>query len=293
MNKKVSAILMALLAAVLYALSTPFSKILLEYIGPYYMAAFLYLGAGIGIGTLYLLTPKRVKQRQQRLNKGDLPYVVGMIVLDTAAPILLMLGLMRSAAANVSLLNNFEIVPTAVIALVIFKEKVSKKLWGAIALITAAGILLSFQGASALRFSFGSLYVVGACVCWGLENNCTRKISDKSTYQIVILKGIFSGLGAFVVALICGERLPQLRYVIPALLLGFAAYGLSIFVYIRAQSELGAAKTSAYYAAAPFAAAALSLAVLHEPLSGGFIAALAIMLAGTALAVSDTLEASP
>ena len=202
-----------------------------------------------------------------------------------------MLGLHYGTSSNASLLGNFEIVATTVIALFVFKEAVSKRLWGAIALITLSSILLSFEGADSLHFSYGSLFVLLATTCWGFENNCTRKISSKNTYEIVVLKGIFSGLGSMLIAFATGEHLPEIKYIGLALLLGFVAYGLSIFLYIRAQNVLGAAQTSAYYAVAPFVGASLSFLFLREPLTGIYLVALAVMIAGTALVVADTLRA--
>lgn len=295
-NKKPKAILYALLAAVFYALNVPMSKILLEHVGTTILAALLYLGAGIGIGLgagvageIKLLTAKNTGI--ERLTKKDFPFVVGMILLDIAAPIFLMLGLHYGTSSNASLLGNFEIVATTVIALFVFKEAVSKRLWGAIALITLSSILLSFEGADSLHFSYGSLFVLLATTCWGFENNCTRKISSKNTYEIVVLKGIFSGLGSMMIAFATGEHLPEIKYIGLALLLGFVAYGLSIFLYIRAQNVLGAAQTSAYYAVAPFVGASLSFLFLREPLTGIYLVALAVMIAGTALVVADTLRA--
>ncbi len=133
------------------------------------------------------------------------------------------------------------------------------------------------------------MFVLLATACWGLENNCTRSISDKSTYQIVVLKGIFSGGGAFVIALLIGEKIPAFRYIVLAMLLGFMAYGLSIFLYIRAQRNLGAAKTSAYYAVTPFIGAFLSFILLGEKLTWTFFAAFFIMIIGTAFVVIDTM----
>lgn len=295
-NKKSKAILYALLAAVFYALNVPMSKILLGHVGTTMLAALLYLGAGIGIGLgagvaggIKRLTAKNTGI--ERLTKKDFPFVVGMILLDIAAPIFLMLGLHYGTSSNASLLGNFEIVATTVIALFVFKEAVSKRLWGAIALITLSSILLSFEGADSLHFSYGSLFVLLATTCWGFENNCTRKISSKNTYEIVVLKGIFSGLGSILIAFATGEHLPEIKYIGLALLLGFVAYGLSIFLYIRAQNVLGAAQTSAYYAVAPFVGASLSFLFLREPLTGIYLVALAVMIAGTALVVADTLRA--
>ena len=282
------AILFALLAALFYAISVPASKVLLQDVGPTTMAALLYLGAGAGIALLSLFR-RSDRARTARLTRDDLPFVVDMIVLDIAAPIFLMLGIRYGTSANASLLGNFEIVATTVIALAVFRETVSRRLWAAIALITLASILLSFEGTGSFQFSKGSLFVLLATVCWGFENNCTRKISSKDTYEIVILKGIFSGLGALMIALLRKEPMPSLPHIGAALLLGFIAYGLSIFLYVRAQSTLGAAKTSAYYAVAPFVGAFLSFVFLREPLSWWCAAALLIMLAGSALVVVDTL----
>lgn len=283
-------IIFALLAAAFYAINTPLSKLLLDNVPATFMAAFLYLGAGAGVGIMYLFHWHK-EGRAERLTKKDLPYTIGMIVLDILAPIFLMLGIKYGTAANASLLGNFEIVATTLIACLAFKEAVSKRLWAAIGMITLSSILLSFEGAGSFQFSYGSVLVILATACWGLENNCARSISDKSTYEIVLLKGIFSGGGAFVIALISGEKIPEIRYILPAMLLGFVAYGLSIFLYIRAQRDLGAAKTSAYYAVAPFVGALLSFAILGEKLTGIYFAALIIMIAGTVFVIKDTILA--
>lgn len=287
--KKITAIIYAVLAAVFYAISMPASKVLLKHIEPTMMASLLYLGAGIGIGILFLIKRKEIDQKDY-LAKADLPYTLGMIILDIIAPILLMFGLLHTTSANASLLNNFEIVATTVIALLLFKELISKRLWIAIILVTLSSGILSFEDMSSLDFSWGSLLVLAAALCWGLENNCTRSISSKNTYEIVMLKGIFSGLGSMIIALVIGESLPKITYVGIILLLGFVAYGLSISFYIMAQSVLGAAKTSAYYAIAPFVGVLLSVIFLHEQITINYLIALAIMLVGSLIIVIDTLK---
>lgn len=278
----------AFLAAVFYAINVPISKVLLQHVGPTTMAALLYLGAGIGIGIMSLFN-KKDREKAESLTKAELPYIVGMIVLDIAAPIFLMLGISYGSSANASLLGNFEIVATTVIALILFKEAVTKRLWLAIGLITLSSILLSFEGTDSFHFSYGSLLVIMATVCWGLENNCTRELSSKSTYQIVMLKGLCSGLGAMVIALIKRESFPGIGYIAIALALGFVAYGLSIFMYVRAQNVLGAAKTSAYYAVNPLIGALLAFVFLSESLSWMYVIALIVMVIGSALVVVDTL----
>lgn len=287
-DKKSQAIGFAVLAAALYAINAPVSKLLLSKVFATMMAAFLYLGAGIGLSLLQIIqkgTHKEVKEKP--LTRRELPYTIGMIVLDIAAPLFLMAGLTMTTAANASLLNNFEIVATSVIALAIFHEAISKSLWIAIGLVTVASLILSFEDISSLSFSMGSVFVLLACVCWGFENNCTRMLSEKSPIEVVIIKGFCSGMGSFVIALIMREPIPKLIYILGALLLGFVAYGLSIFFYIYAQRYLGAAKTSAYYAISPFIGVAVSFVIFRQTPTIWFLIALVIMMIGTYFASTD------
>lgn len=285
MSERRASIVWALLAAALYAISSPVSKALLDDVSPTMMAALLYLGAGLGMLLLGLVRRRAgLGESERRLTRSDLPYTVGMIALDIAAPICLMAGLASTTSANASLLNNFEIVVTSLIALLVFGEAISRRLWLAIGLITLSSLILSFEDASSLSFSSGSLLVLAACVCWGFENNCTRMMSQSDPLEIVVLKGFGSGLGSLAIAFAAGESIPAPPYVLGALLLGFLAYGLSIFFYVYAQRQLGAAKTSAYYAIAPFIGAGLSLVLFRTWPEPAFWVALAIMAAGAYLA---------
>ena len=279
-------IFLAILAAALYALNSPFSKLLLEFMPPTLMAGVLYLGAGLGMGLVGLLR-RANKDREQRLTKKELPYTVAMIVLDIAAPIFLLFGLSHTTAANASLLNNFEIVATAMIALVVFGEKVSARLWAGIAFVTLSCALLSVEDVAGLKFSLGSLFVLLACVCWGVENNCTRKLSHKDPLQIVVVKGIFSGLGSVVIGLAVGERFGVLWSILAVLAVGFVSYGMSIFFYVYAQRLLGAARTSAYYAVAPFIGTLLSLVIFRDPPTDTYFIALGLMVVGAFLCAKD------
>lgn len=291
MKTKNMATFFAILAAALYAINIPLSKILLEYVGETMMAAFLYLGAGIGMFLYEGIRQKLGKgEKKEPLTKKELPYTIAMIVLDIFAPILLMNGISRTTSANISLLNNFEIVATSLIALILFKEVVSKKLWLAIGMVTVASIILSFEGNGAFVLNEGSFFVLGACICWGFENNCTKMLSNKSSEEIVIIKGCFSGLGSFIAALGRGEVIPSFVWIGTVLLLGFVAYGLSINFYIMAQKDLGAAKTSAYYSIAPFLGVAFSMVLLGERPSFQFYVALFIMIISTIIMAKDTVE---
>lgn len=287
-QRAIFGIVMAVLAAALYGISAPVSKLLLVELKPTLLAALLYLGAGIGMlivnSIKSLLGSKNI---EAKMTKKELPYAVGMMILDIIAPILLMVGLTMTSSANTSLLNNFEIVATALIAMLIFSEAVSRRMWAAIILITISVVILSFEGSGALSFSWGSLLIIGACICWGVENNITRRLSIKDPLQIVVVKGLGSGTGALIIALFIGDLGGSFLYVLYALVLGFFAYGLGIFLYILAQRDLGAARTSAYYATAPFIGVVISWIFLHEGITTTFLIALGVMLIGTYFAVTE------
>ncbi|MDU5373521.1 DMT family transporter [Anaerococcus vaginalis] len=287
-NKKIEAIISALLAAVLFSISTPLSKKLMENIPPSFMAAFLYLGAGVGVGIMYIFNYKK-EDKSLKLDKSDFKYTIAMIGLDILAPLLLMLGIKLGSASNASLLENFEIVATSLIALIIFKEKVSSRLWIAIFFIIISSFILTFNDKTSLDFSIGSIFVLLATISWGLENNCTKKISEKSTYQIVTLKGIFSGLGSLFIGFLLKEKIINYKYIFLAMILGFVAYGLSIFLYVRAQRDLGASKTSAYYSVAPFIGAFLAFLINGERPDEKFLVALIFMIIGTIFVIYDSL----
>ena len=282
------AVLFALAAAILYACSVPLSKQLLASLPPILLAGLLYFGAGVGAGALLIAGAKRTPgSKAASFTRNDRPYVIAMMLLDVLAPVLLLFGLSRSSAASASLLSNFEIVATAFFALFLFKETVSARLWIAITLITLGGCVLTFDADGVFTFSGGAALVLLATICWGLENNCTRKLSHNNPILIVAVKGIGSGCIALAIGFLTGERMSGGAAALLALLVGFVTYGLSIACYIRAQRVLGAAKTSAYYAVSPFIGAALSFFLLAERPNALFFLALLFMIAGAFFAVFD------
>ncbi len=199
-NSKLKPISYAILAALLYGISAPVSRLLLDKINPTLMAALLYLGAGMGMLLInlgqYLFSHEK---KEAKMTRKEFPFILGMILLDITAPIFLMVGLTLTTSSNASLLNNFEIVATTLIASVFFKEAIGRRMWIAIVLITLSSILLSLTDLSSLTFSIGSLFVVLACVSWGFENNCTRMLSLKDPLQIVVVKGFGSGIGSLII----------------------------------------------------------------------------------------------
>jgi Permeases of the drug/metabolite transporter (DMT) superfamily len=288
MKNNFSSISFAILAAALYGISSPISKLLLVKIPPALMAALLYIGAGIG--ALLITSINRLEKKKQaeaKLTKKEMPYVIGMVLLDIAAPVCLMIGLTKATPSNVSLLNNFEIVATAIIALAVFKEAIGKRMWIAISLITIASVILSFEDLNSFKFSVGSIFVILACICWGFENNCTRMMSLNDPLKIVVIKGFGSGIGSLIIALSLRQFSSDIQYILMALLLGSISYGLGIYLYIMAQRELGAARTSAYYAVAPFIGVLLSIIIFGQDITPAFVIALTIMLLGAYFAAVE------
>lgn len=281
-------VLYAVAAALLFGSSVPFSKMLLRDISPLLMASLLYFGAGAGMALIGFRSVIRSNgEKEASLGKKQLPYILGMIMLDIAAPILMMFGLTLTTAETASLLVNFEVAATAFIAMIFFRESIGGRLAVSILLITLASIFLSFSDISTLSFSGGAAMVLLACVCWGLENNCTRMLSLQNPVQIVVIKGLCVGLTTLILAFASGQCSAPPHLIPVALMVGLLGYGLSIFFYVLAQRELGAARTGAYYAAAPFIGAILSFVILKDPLTVSFAAAFAVMLAGVWLAISE------
>ncbi|MBV1708401.1 MAG: DMT family transporter [Erysipelothrix sp.] len=284
--KKYLPILAAALAALLYALSTPFLKMTLVVVEPVFLAGLLYLGAGLGMLIMCMFTKESMPFR-----KKQYPYVLGMILLDILAPILLLYGLRLSVAENAALLNNFEIVATSIFAFFIFKEKINVRLRYAIVIITIASILLSVENLqSSFTFSFGSVLIMLATMVWGLENNFTRNLSDNSPIKITAIKGVFSGLSSIFLAILINQVTFDIPLILWSMTLGFVTYGLSIMFYIYAQRSLGAAKTSAFYALAPFLGAGISILVFSDIPKLNFYIALVLMILGVILIIKDTLE---
>lgn len=290
MNSR-SAAALALLAAALFALSIPLSKYFLNDFPAVIVAAFLYLGAGLAMGGAYAWK-RRVGTAGASLGREDLPYTVAMVALDILAPILLLLGVARTTSANASLLVNAEIVFTACVAAIAFKELISGKLWLAIGLIVLASAILTFEGVQAFTLNTGSLLVLGAAACWGIENNCTRMLSHKSSEQVVTVKGLGSAVGSLSIGVALGVSVPWSWEILAIVLLGAVSYGLSINVYVKAQSVLGAAKTSAYYAINPFLGVIFSMTLLGERPHLGFYIGLVVMGLATAVLVHEELKSA-
>jgi drug/metabolite transporter (DMT)-like permease len=294
MNRNhIYSILQGLIAALLFGASAPVAKLLLGEVEPIPLAAFLYLGSGLGLLgiKIYQYLTQQSAEREAQIKKSDLSWLAGAILAGgVAAPITLLFSLQNTPAATASLLLNFEGVATTLIAALAFKESISRHAWWAIALITLSSIFLSINFNAGWGFSLGALGIIAACILWGLDNNFTRNISAKDPLMIVTIKGLGAGSFSLGLAMILGNKLPVLSVALGAMVLGSLSYGISIVLFIHAMRGLGAARTSALFGTAPLAGMTLSFLLFREFPSWMFIIAFPLMVIGTLFLVSEQHE---
>lgn len=289
----VSSILQALVAALLFGASAPLAKLLLGDVEPILLAAFLYLGSGLGLLVIrsFQHIKRKAVDREAQIKKADIPWLAGAILAGgVAAPITLLFSLRNTPAATASLLLNFEAVATTLIAILAFKESISRRAWWAIALITLSSIFLSIDLEAGWGFTLGALGILVACFLWGLDNNFTRNISARDPVMIVTIKGLVAGGFSLALALIVGNQFPGVWIILGALLLGAFSYGISIVLFIHALRGLGAARTSALFGIAPLAGMLLSFILFWEIPGWFFLVAFPLMVVGTWLLVGEDHE---
>ena len=275
-------ILLALTAAVMFGASVPLAQVLLGAVQPVMLAALLYIGGGSAVIGARLV--RGWNTGESPLARRDYPWLAGtMLAGGFLAPVVLMFSLAATPASTASLLLNTEAVATALIAAAFFSEGIGRRVMVAIGLITAAGAILSFDPAGHLGLSLGALGVVGACVLWGFDNNCSRQISSKDPFAIGTVKGLGAGLLAFPLALALGESVPPLEIALPAILIGAVCYGASMICFILALRSLGAARTAGVFGLAPFVGAGIALLIAPVIPGWQFLAALPLMAAGALL----------
>src|SRR6185437_1865599 len=254
---------LAIGAAVLFGASTPLAKLLLQAIDPWLLAGLLYLGSGCGLAVLHVARRLvGLPAAEAPLRWSDLPWLGAVIVAGgVIGPLLLMLGLTRTAASSAALLLNLEGLATMAIAWVVFRENVDRRiLLGALAILGGA-LLLSWRGGPA-GLGWGSVAIAGACLAWGIDNNLTRKLSAADPVQIAMAKGLVAGAVNLALALAHGAVWPPAASV----------------------------RTSAYFSLAPFIGALLSLALFPAAPTLAFCVAALLMGAGVVLHLAERHE---
>ena len=280
----------ALASALLFGVTTPAAKQLLAGTQPLLIAGLLYLGSGLGVSLLRVIQDRGWSA--SGLAAGDWPWLaLTTLIGGIIAPALLMLGLAHADAADASLLLNLEVVFTAVLAWLVFREPANSRVVLGLIVICAGGLILVWPARFATSHSLPALsLIVAACLCWALDNNLTRKVSASDARVLAAIKGLVAGVTNTVLALLLGAALPALSHVLATLLIGFLGYGLSLVLFIVALRQLGAARTGAYFATAPFIGAAVAMVLYGQPGDGAFWLAAACMGVGVWLHVTELHE---
>lgn len=282
---------MALGAAMAFGVSTPLSKSMLGSLEPWLMAGLLYLGSGFGL-TIIIAVRKFFSPAaaEATLSLSDLPWLAGTILFGgVLGPVLLLYGLNLTDAASASLLLNLEAVLTLLLAWIVFKEHVDRRLFiGALAIVAGA-LVLSWQG-SVNTLNWGAILIALACLSWAVDNNLTRRISASDPFVLASIKGLAAGSVNTGLALAAGGQWPDLANLAGAMTLGFFSYGLGLVLFIFALRHLGTARTGAYYSTAPFIGAIFATAVFSAPLTWSILIAGILMAFGACLHLAERHE---
>ncbi|CAB3769182.1 DMT family transporter [Paraburkholderia humisilvae] len=293
MNSRFGAISTALAAAALFGATTPVAKALLGAMPPFMVAGLFYLGSGIGLGAALVIRRLRAPSGasgQHRISRAEWPWLIGAIVAGgVGGPALLMLGLSSTPAATTSLLLNLEGVLTAVIAWIAFRENVDVQLFLGMVAIVAAGVVLSWHPGDA-DLPLGALLIVGACACWAIDNNLTRKVATNDAMVIACLKGLCAGPVNLAIAFASGASWPAVGTLGAAMLTGLAGYGVSLVLFVVALRHLGTARTGAYFSAAPLFGVVLAFLLWPEWPTVAFWVAAVLMTIGIVLHIRERHE---
>jgi drug/metabolite transporter (DMT)-like permease len=276
----------AIASAVLFGAGSPFAKLLLGEVSPWLMAGLLYTGSGLGLMAWRLVR----RAPRVRIGRGEILPLVGAVFFGgLVAPVLLMAGLARMPASGASLLLNAEAVFTAALAWVVFRENVDRRVALGMLAIVAGAVVLSVPTGAAFGSPWPALAVLGACLCWGLDNNLTRKVALNDATWLAAVKGSVAGPVNLALAFLLGATMPSTGLVIGAMVIGLFAYGVSLALFIVGMRHVGTARAGAYFSVAPFFGAVIAVA-MGEALTWPLAIAAALMGLGVWLHLTERHE---
>ena len=277
--------LLALLAAALFGISTPLVQQFGVGLGAFSTAALLYAGAA-AVG---LLSRQRI-EREARLQRSDLPRLLAMAGFGAVVgPVALAWGLQHTSGTSASLMLTLEALFTAILAWRLYRETMDGRVWTAMALLLAGGMVLVFdQGRSGGAQLWGLLAVLLATAAWGVDNTLSRALAERDPGQVVLAKATLGATATTALAVAFGEPLPSPGAALALLAVGATGYGLSLRFYLLAQRAFGAARTGSVFAFAPFIGAALAVALGDRSASGLMLLGSVLMLAGVVLHLAES-----
>ncbi|MEA2810298.1 MAG: hypothetical protein QOJ17_4439 [Rhodospirillaceae bacterium] len=287
----ISAVLIAIASAVLFGLSAPVAKILLDTSDPWMLAGILYSGAGIGLLLVHLAIRGIGALAEARLTRRELPWLAAAVLSGgVIGPVLLLVGLVRVDASAASLLLTLEGVLTALLAWFVFKENFDRRIALGMLSIVAGAVVLNWRSDATVGDLIGPAAIVGACLAWALDNNLTRKVSLSDPVQIAMIKGLVAGPASLAIGYATGSAMPPLATVGLGAVTGFLGYGVSLVLFVLALRHLGTARTGAYFSIAPFIGAVVSIPLFGESVTLRLFSAGALMALGVWLHLSERHE---
>ena len=281
---------LALIAAVLFGISTPLVQFFGRGVGSFTTAALLYAGAGV-IGAL--LT-RRV-DREARVTRSD-GRRLALVALFGAAigPVALAWGLQHTSGMGASLMLTLEALFTVLLARMLYRETMDLRVWIAVLLLFLGAVLLvldqmpspdSFEGGVPM---LGLLAVVVATAAWGIDNTVSRALADRDPGQVVMIKASLGAVATALLGFLFGESFPTWIAAFGLLAVGATGYGLSLRFYLLAQRSFGAGRTGSVFAFAPFIGVLFAMALGDRSASFGLAAGGVLMLSGVVLHLMES-----
>jgi drug/metabolite transporter (DMT)-like permease len=287
-------VILVLVAGTLFGLCVPFSKALIGEMEPITLAGFLYAGAAVGMGSLFLLRAKfSPPPPSVRMDRNERLFMAASILVGAvAAPILLMVGLSWTAGSDASLLLNLEGVMTAILAVAFFHERGGRLLWTALAAMTIASAILSYNPGGGFGGN-GSVLIVMAMACWGLDNNLMQRISHHDPVRLSLIRNAIAACILLSLAIILNGGVMLVTVILAAMLIGAVSYGLSNMIFFYGLRHLGSSRTGTFFSVGPYAAAMAAIPLLGEPITVRLLLAGLFMLAGTLLLSREKKDCRP
>ena len=277
--------LLALLAAVLFGVSTPLVQHFGRGLGAFTTAALLYAGAA-AVG---FASRQRV-EREARMVPGDLPRLLSMAAFGAVlGPVALAWGLQHTSGTSASLMLTLEALFTALLARLLYQETMEGRVWAAMLLLLAGGVALVLdQGRSGSTQLWGMLAVLVATAAWGMDNTLSRALAERDPGQVVLRKAAIGAAATTLLAWLFGEPKPAIGAALVLFAVGASGYGLSLRFYLLAQRAFGAARTGSVFAFAPFIGAAFAIALGDRSGTWVMAAGGVLMMLGVALHLAES-----
>lgn len=278
---------LAVLAAILFGISTPLVQRAGVAVGPFTTAALLYAGAAL-LGAAV----RRPVEREAKLQRSDWRRVSAMALFGAViGPVALAWGLQHTSGTSASLMLALEALFTALLARLLYHEAMGRRVWIAMFLLLFGGvILITDRGVSGQAQMLGLIAVLLATASWGVDNTLSRGVAERDPGQVVLAKSALGAAGAAVIALAWGEPMPSALRIAALVAIGASGYGLSLRLYLLAQRAFGAARTGSVFAFAPFIGAVAAIAMGDQNLSVGMAAGGAMMLIGVGVHLYESHE---